>query len=628
MANYEYFYPGNFSSMNPYYGGFVGYRLSAENLGAPTKPDTANQINEVISRIREGMKAVEVGTLQPEAFEQIPKEHLKEIYALAKLSGVKPSVHAPIIDAAGFGQRGWEGEAARQDAEKRIFDVVRRSHDLDPQGNIPITIHSSAGIPGNEYRPEVGKKPGDKDRFKKRTILMINRETGQIQPVQEQTEKFDIQGMQGKDWEKGRTITAETWAKNINFNEWDRKLTELNFAQQAVDKDMERIDYMISQMPQLHQIIQKSFLTEEESHQLNMIQPQIIRGFDFLKHNTEALNNMFNNAYKYGSEEQKKELKKLSENWTKEKNAVIKQEFGDREQKGALNSFKLYMVEQNLFGKYSNHFRQIIEKEDKEGHHMYPEIYQPLENFAMDQAAKTFGNVAFNAVKEFGKTAPIISVENMFQGMAFSKAEDMNKLIDNSRKQFVEDAVKSKKEGGLGFNREEAETYAKKFIGVTWDVGHLNMMKKSGFTDQDVVKETEKIAKNVKHLHLTDNFGYSDSHLPPGMGNVPIKEIMEQLEKAGFSGRQIVEAGGFVQHFQRSPHPYVLSSFGSQLYPMKMASYFDQVRNVMGNYFGSPMAYFPDMHMSTYGSKFSSLPTELGGQMPGSQSRFAGTPNA
>jgi hypothetical protein len=39
------------------------------------------------------------------------------------------------------------------------------------------------------------------------------------------------------------------------------------------------------------------------------------------------------------------------------------------------------------------------------------------------------------------------------------------------------------------------------------------------------------------------------------------------------------------------------------------------------------MAYLPEKHFSTYGTGFSSLPEELGGQIPGTQSRFSGTQN-
>ena len=162
------------------------------------------------------------------------------------------------------------------------------------------------------------------------------------------------------------------------------------------------------------------------------------------------------------------------------------------------------------------------------------------------------------------------------------------------------------------------------------------MIKKAGFTDKDVAQQTEVISKLVKHVHITDNFGFSDSHLPPGMGNVPIKVIMEKLEKAGaFSGkngqqkaRAIMEAAALPIHFKKSPHPYVLEAFGSPLYASNMAPFWNQAQGVQGSYFGFPMAYLPEKHFSMYGSGFSLLPEELGGQMPGTQSRFSGTPNA
>jgi sugar phosphate isomerase/epimerase len=74
-------------------------------------------------------------------------------------------------------------------------------------------------------------------------------------------------------------------------------------------------------------------------------------------------------------------------------------------------------------------------------------------------------------------------------------------------------------------------------------------MKKKGFTDEDILREQKEIAKHVKHVHVADNFGFSDSHLPPGFGNVPNKELIQQLEKEGFNGRVIVEAGSLISNF-------------------------------------------------------------------------------
>jgi sugar phosphate isomerase/epimerase len=74
-------------------------------------------------------------------------------------------------------------------------------------------------------------------------------------------------------------------------------------------------------------------------------------------------------------------------------------------------------------------------------------------------------------------------------------------------------------------SESDAKKKAQEIIGVTFDLGHANINKKYGFTDKDIIKEAEALAKNVKHVHLADNFGYNDSHLPPGMGNVATRKF-------------------------------------------------------------------------------------------------------
>ena len=49
----------------------------------------------------------------------------------------------------------------------------------------------------------------------------------------------------------------------------------------------------------------------------------------------------------------------------------------------------------------------------------------------------------------------------------------------------------------------------------------------------------------------------------------------------------------------------------------------------MGNYFMSTYGEMsPEVHHSIYGAGFSGLPSEVGGNIPGRQSRFSNTPNA
>jgi sugar phosphate isomerase/epimerase len=612
--SYESMYSGGYSSLSPEYGNFIGYRLSAAQIGFPGSAQTANQLGEAVNAFKQGVKTFEVTMAMPDVAEQIPKEHFKEIAALSKLAGVKPSVHAPIVDPAGFGERGWDGELAREDAERRLLSTIEKAYELDKNGNVPVVIHSTAATPGNEYVPNPSKnvKPGDEERFYERKIAVIDQDSKQITGVQEER-KFYPGRMKEEDWEKGRLVTAKQYLENINENQWEQKMTNVGFYQKEAEEALRnfRSNPKIKDLEQEEVRRDSIQHFQEDSEKLAKIDPQSWANLQkvnlFLDNNKLQFQNLFHNAYKYSDDEnQKKVLKDLSKSWE------------EQQKKLSANPYQRQIEELELFNRQVTDLFQVTRDNA-------PKILKPVEEFAMEKSAETFGNVAFKSYEKFRDNAPILAVENMFQGMAFSRAEDLAKLIQASRDKFAEKLVEEKH-----MSKDSADELAKKFIGATWDVGHLNMMKKHGFTDEDVVAETKKVAKYVKHIHLTDNFGYSDSHLAPGMGNVPFKDILKELEKTGKLDqmRKIVEAPGFFQHFKKSPHPYVLSAFGSGIYGAKMAPYWNQAMDMWGGYFGYPMAYLPEKHFQMYGSGFSGLPEELGGQMPGTGSRFSGTPNA
>ena len=184
-------------------------------------------------------------------------------------------------------------------------------------------------------------------------------------------------------------------------------------------------------------------------------------------------------------------------------------------------------------------------------------------------------------------------------------------------------------------NKDEADKIAEKLIGVTWDVGHINFLRKYGYDEEKVKEETRKIAPYIKQVHITDNFGFNDAHLPPGMGNAPIKEEMEiiakEMRKKGLEfkkGSVIVEAGAFVAQFKESPHPYTLEYFESPLYTYKTQPYWKDIWETEGKYGLGYGQILPEQHFAMYGAGFSNLPTDLGGPINQDRSRFAGTPNA
>lgn len=594
----ENFYEGGYSSFSPSYGNvFTGYHIPSSNLGAPTKPDTANQIQQVNMLLNQGIIPIEVGTLDFEkAFEQIPKQHFKEMNRMAKLAGAKLSVHAPLIEPSGMGEQGWN-ESNRELAERQLKNVVEKSFELDPNGGMPITIHSS-GLPGKEWKM-IHKKEGDEGKREVERIVIVEKETGKPHQIDEETLYYPIERTEeGRiipaNLEKGRFESPENRVDNINHTQWDSSVSQLIFNKERADEILQQNVTQVSEENYYKvKTGQKNFkdLTPPEQQSLYHLQNADMYLQDTQK-NVEAL---FHKAFKNGTPEQQEILKEVSKKYAEELNKSGGRLTGESQ---AMQNLLLTLKSRELA----------------------PQLYQPIEEFAIDKSAQTFANVAFNAFQKFKDKAPTISIENMYPGMAFSSADDLKKLVDESRKKFVNLAEKK------GMSKTSAEKQAEKMIGVTLDVGHLNIAKKKGFTDEDLRKEAAEIAKYVKHVHLTDNFGYSDSHLPPGMGNVPFKQILEELEEAGKGDvRKVVEAGGFVQHFGTSPYPVALEAMGSPIYSMEMAPYWNQAIGFQQGYSGGYGLMLPSVNYATFGAGFSQLPSELGGQMPGAQgSRMSG----
>jgi len=632
---YESFYEGTPSSLDPSYGDlFVGYRVPSGELGAPTSIQTANQVQEVSNLLNQGIKFIEIQPLQEGVFDQIPKQHFKEIARIQKLAGAETSIHAPILEPSGIGREGWS-ESDRAAVERELKMVVDKSHELSPQGNIPITIHASA-IHGTEYSPpskemvEDYKKqireyrgrdptPEELKNLNEQMIVAINQETYQMIPARREVKFYP---------ERGKTIIeARDEVKTINNSEWVNSITNLALNEKYANETIGNAYNELA--PLILKAHQGEKIPEEERAGKGPAFAAMERGEIFIENVAAAFRTLYSKAYKNSDEGTKEYLNKhVAEFWKDGLEKIDKKMrlYGKPTTETlGLQRADAIQAKATLVNQTINNLKQIGEGRIKRSSGEIvrlnpPETFKPIEDFATEKSAQTFANVALYGYEKYGDNAPIVSVENLFPGMAFSRSEQLKKLINDSRENFIIEAVKK------GHSKSEAENAAEKLIGATWDVGHINIMRKEGYKTEDIIRETEKIAPYVKHVHLTDNFGHSDSHLSPGMGNVPTKEILEKLEKAGFEGKKIIEAGGFVQHFKVSPTQAVLEALGSPLYPMKAEPYWNQIRNTYGGYFSGYGPILPESHFSMYGAGFSGMPVELGGQMPGKQSRFAGAP--
>jgi sugar phosphate isomerase/epimerase len=66
---------------------------------------------------------------------------------------------------------------------------------------------------------------------------------------------------------------------------------------------------------------------------------------------------------------------------------------------------------------------------------------------------------------------------------------------------------------------------------LTLDIGHGCIGSPGG---KRVLEFIRRFGQRVHHLHVSDNFGKLDDHLPIGSGSIPFASILEKLKATGF----------------------------------------------------------------------------------------------
>lgn len=103
-------------------------------------------------------------------------------------------------------------------------------------------------------------------------------------------------------------------------------------------------------------------------------------------------------------------------------------------------------------------------------------------------------------------------------------------------------------------------------VGICWDTGHANVEH----TNQ--VEDLRKIGKRLKAIHIQDNNGVMDQHLPPYLGNLDWPLLMHTFREIGYEGPFTFEAHTEVR---KMPSPCqddamrLLKSLGDYLVSLK-----------------------------------------------------------
>ena len=601
MASYESIYPGAlYTTPSPsYYTPPSAYSTSAGNLGMALDARTANQLGDLNQKLNPGQKFAEIQGISGQTMESIPEQHLDEMKRLSELNGVGLSLHGPLVNASGIEQQGGYAEENRLGAENQIKSAVLRSHRLDPKGNINVTFHSSANLPA--FQPHIIEDGKRIDQG----VMIIDESTGQITQIKDESRYLPEQGeFTGKQL----PFDARREIEKRNKDNWLQQISRINqtseFGQSAIDRASSDSDMNYKQ---ILDIDPEKLVDERRKAHIKNVQGQIDYGHTYMKEAYRGVRDVFDKAWEAADREGRTEdLKKLKE-------------FADLATKNISKDFE--NKPENI-----DRLRSVVEKGLRtiSSIESTPQTFSTLNDFAIKKSAETYANVAQEAYKKFGKTAPIISIENPPGGEALSTGKELKALIVASRDQL------SKNLQDKGMSSGKAKNVAKQMIGATWDVGHINMMRKKGYSEKDVIKETKEIAPFVKHVHLSDNFGLDHTELPMGMGNVPLKPMVEEIKKQGFKGKEIIEAGNWWQFFstQGGGNPFLpsLEGLNSPIYAMSEGPGWANT-SYMGAYFSGHGPVNTPIHHQTYGAGFQNMPVELGGEIAGDRGRFAGSPN-
>ncbi|MEI6731886.1 MAG: hypothetical protein WCK90_04355, partial [archaeon] len=446
---------------------FVGYHVPSGGFSMSTMPMTANQIKEVTGRINMGLKSVEMGVIQPKVMDAIPDSHLEEINRLSKLTGVDMTFHAPLVEPTGFSQnKGRWSELDRKQSEMQILNSIERSHKVKPDGNIIVTMHASQEFPMPETKVKTRRPDGSFEEKTQNIAVMdpFSGQIGSIPTIEKDYFKKDggeispqevIDDMNKRAWTDELSSVIRTKSIAAQENRQVRELTkDKKFAEDpytAYKRDPKETQNIINNFKNSNEVNDK-----ETAHVMKMIIDSD-RDKDMMMRNVYA---HFKQMYNWAMDDaqrtdQKEEVNRLRE-FTKEARPLI-----EKYEKGEASL--------DAFSEQLDKGLDILSTLKKN-----PSKYIEAKEFAINKSAETFSNVALESYKKFGNTAPILSIENGPVGMGISTGENLKKLVDETRKKFVDNAQKSKDEGGLNMSKSSAEEQAEKLIGVTWDLGHIN----------------------------------------------------------------------------------------------------------------------------------------------------------
>ncbi|MBL7051515.1 MAG: sugar phosphate isomerase/epimerase [Nanoarchaeota archaeon] len=523
----------------------------------------------------QGKGSLGQGNTTPEMFDKRKREEVRQ---LGKINGVSLSTHASVRMSgwSGFNpQAPGGGGFSEKQANENLMELKRTiDFAADTAEGGAIVIHTG------EFPRNVKDKRFNVEPEEESNVYFADPITGKIEATP-----------------KGELLQIPKWKRDKNGN-------YLNINDEIIKDPTDTLSRMPEKDEEGRLIFRKMSYKDfkNEINEWNNKKPDQQRDVDrewYAMFRSDRWEVSYSMGAQYWEamkrhQESVKELTKEQEYWKHfESKAVgeegmesIRRAFNDKHQ----SKLKKGEKPSDFYTKHLENTKKEIIR-DKEGYLGYEKELQKaralmdrletIEDVGLKRSAKTIAKAAMYALavekeKKLEKSL-FIAPENMFAEMGYgSHPDELRKIVVKSRSAMVDELKKK------GMNVKEAKKVAKDHIKATWDIGHGNTWAKyfeenpdlsptenKKVFDKWMIKELTKLTDEgiIGHVHVSDNFGYEDEHLSPGMGNAPINEFVKMLKNKKYEGNIIVEWGA---QGQDEPYGAMLAAWanvaGSSMY--------------------------------------------------------------
>lgn len=165
-------------------------------------------------------------------------------------------------------------------------------------------------------------------------------------------------------------------------------------------------------------------------------------------------------------------------------------------------------------------------------------LHAPFSGFNPGSAKKRLQKAAHSLCQQSLQLAEVISASRVVfhPGIPYQATEKVQQKWLQNALGFWPDYIEQAARIGTQICMENiyessSEVYRQLFAELgsdhfthCFDIGHWNI-----FADEPLQQWFETLGRHVTHLHLHDNLGQNDQHLPIGTGNIDFSALLEQL---------------------------------------------------------------------------------------------------